>query len=54
MLARITEYFCRFEGDDLVCVVRMEAEGRHIQVEFSKRIEDAVREGRYQEGAMGC
>ena len=54
MGARITEYFCRIEGDSLVCVVRMEADEKYIQVELMKRLEDAVKGYRAPEGAMGC
>jgi hypothetical protein len=54
MAARITEYFCRVEGDSLVCVVRMEVDERFIQVEFTKRLEDAISEYRAPDGTMGC
>jgi hypothetical protein len=52
--ARILDYFCRVEGEELVCVVRLWLGGRYLQKEFREEIKGIVGEDGWREGALGC
>jgi len=52
--AKILHYFCRIEGEDLVCVVMLSAGGKYVRKEFREGLGGLARAEKFDEGALGC
>jgi len=50
--SRVLSYFCRVEGEELVCVAFLRVGDRYLRKEFREKLE-RIPAG-LEEGALGC
>jgi hypothetical protein len=50
----VLDYFCRVEGEELVCVARLRVNGRYLQKEFKERLAIIEATSGDKEGVLGC
>jgi hypothetical protein len=51
---RVLDYFCRVEGEELVCVARVAVNGRYVSKEFREGLGSLLEKESGDEGALGC
>lgn len=50
----VLDYFCRVEGEELVCIARLRVNERYLQREFREKLAVIEASPGDKEGALGC